>query len=612
MHRVGETKNQRKMENMNKDSIKTLIQITKLTGRIKKKYILLLALSNLILVLLSLGSVLNTQNIINNVQLGIRFTEWGFLIPLLLYPLIMLLSEGMTMLNQYFSSVYSDEVNYKFSTMLLEVIKKQELEQFENPKFYDLIQRAERAAGIYPFKIMMSLLSLSMQIMTSIGFIMILINWRWWSLLLLVIFPLLSATHLAKIAKNEYQVLYNRTKFERASWYFAHLLNKDLFIKETKLFSLEDYFLGRFKAIREKFLHENEKMYRKRTLATFIIQSLSILSTAAIIFMLFLDASNGVILIGSLVALISSISNTKDAIKKIFTVCQQLHQDSLYANDILSILNFKGANLNEASQENLRSIEKFDVIRLENVSFKYPSNLKYALENINVTFENGRKYMIAGKNGSGKSTLAKLVLGFYESYEGRITIDGVDLREINIQSYRKCLSAVFQDFTKYQLTLKESVTVSNRSQENDIEKIKDSLAFASVDFISKLSDGYNQQLGNWFEGGKQLSGGEWQKLSIARAFFRDVASLVVLDEPSSALDPISEYAVYQSFQKLSLNKIGLLITHRLKNYEFDGEILFLEEGKITEQGTREELWQLNGNFKAMCDIQNIIGSKNDE
>ena len=595
---------------MNKNIIKTLIQIIKLTWKVKKSYIILLFFLNFVLVLLSLGSVINTQNIINNVQIGIQFTDRIFLLPLVLYPLIMFLSEGISMLIQYLSSVYADKVNYKYSMMLLEVIKKQELEQFENSEFYDLIQRAETAAGVYPFKIIMSLLTLLMKIFTSIGFIMILISWRWWALLLLIIFPLLSTIHLSKLAKNEYQVLYNRSKYERASWYFAHLLNKDIFIKETKLFSLEEYFLGKFKAIREQFLYENEKMYRKRMVATFVIQTLSILSTATIIFMLFLDASRGVILIGSLIAFINSISNAKEAIRHVFAVSQQLHQDSLYANDILSVLNFKGVNQSEIPKENLKSIEKFDRIKLENVSFKYPSSSEYSLKNINVTLEKGSNYVIAGKNGSGKSTLVKLVLGLYKSYEGKISIDGIDLRDIDIPSYRNCLSAVFQDFTCYQLPLKEAVAVSNISEEANIEKIKKSLEFANADFIDKLPEGYHQQLGNWFEGGKQLSGGEWQKLSIARAFFKDTASLVALDEPSSALDPLSEYAIYQSFQKLSRNKIGLFITHRLKNFEFNGKILFLETGEITEQGSQQELLLLNGGFKKIYDIHNVIGNEN--
>jgi len=359
--------------------------------------------------------------------------------------------------------------------------------------------------------------------------------------------------------------------------------------------------MDKFISIREYFLDQNKDMYKKRTRTNFIIQLLSILSTTIIIFILFWDAFRGVILIGSVVAYINSITNVKDSFKKIFALAHELHQDSLHAKDILEVLKLPVQNEDKSK----KILKHFHTIRFENVSFKYQNTSKYALYNFNFSFKKGKNYIIAGKNGSGKSTLTKLILGFYLNYDGRILVDEQDLKEFEIKSYRSCLSAVFQDFTMHQLSLNETVGLGRLEKMDDFEKIKIALELANVDFVDNLPDKYNQQLGTWFESSHQLSGGEWQKLSIARAFFRDNASLVVLDEPSSALDPLSEQAVINSFRKLSKNKIGLFITHRLKNIKFNGDIIFLENGKIIEYGTHEDLLAQGEEYAKMYHAESV-------
>ena len=197
------------------------------------------------MIFFSIISILNTQSILNSIQTGINFTDMHFIISLIIYPLIMILSEGVTQYIQYLSSKYSDVVNYKFSVKILAIIKQQDLEKFEDSDFYDLMQRAEYAGRVYPYKILMSILSVITQVITLFSFLSILVRWRFWVLGLIIIFPLLSSVQMARIASTEYQVLDNRTKYERKSWYFAYLLNKDINIKETKLFSLENYFFGK-------------------------------------------------------------------------------------------------------------------------------------------------------------------------------------------------------------------------------------------------------------------------------------------------------------------------------------------------------------------------------
>lgn len=575
---------------------------------IKRKYFVLLMVFNIVIVILSVISILNTQTIMNNVQLGVSFSSNEFLFPLLMYPLIIILSELLNQLTQYISLRYSDILNYKFSVLQLKVINKQNLETFENPQFYDLMQRAEYAGGIYPYKIMNSIIILVTQIVNSISFLIILTSWHWWAVLFIAVFPVLSGFQMVRLGISEYKIRYNRTTYERESWYYAQLLNKDINIKETKLFSLENIFLNKFKLVREKFLSENRQMYKKRSITTFIIQLLSILTTTIIVFLIFYDASKGLILLGSLMTYINAVSNTKNSFSMIFSTFFQLHQDVLHAGDIIDLIEYGEKKLPE--NNSLLKIDSIEKIAFRNVSFKYGNNGEYALNQINLEFKKGQNYIITGKNGSGKSTLVKLILGLYENYEGEILINGIDLKKIDKKVYKNLLSAIFQDFTKYQFKVKEAISISDYSRKNEIEKIVAAGKHANADFIEKLSDGFDQQVGSWFIGGKQLSGGEWQKLAIARAFFRSDTAVVVMDEPSASLDPISEYNVFENFRDLSKDKIGLFITHRLKNFDLQGEIIYIDQGEILEQGELDDLINSQGKFEKFYNFSGLFNEGN--
>ncbi|WP_314063791.1 ABC transporter ATP-binding protein [uncultured Vagococcus sp.] len=589
---------------MKTNVFKNISNILKISFSVNKFYFLVLMLLNAILVFLSVFSLINTQNIINSIQIGINFTNSTFLFALVLYPIILLISEMINILIQNLSSKYSDLLNFEFSTMLLRVINEQNFEQFEDSNFYDLIQRAEYAGGIYPYKVMNNILTLFSQSVTSISFMIILINWRWWTILFIIVFPLLSSIQMINLGKQEYEIRYNRTKYERSSWYFAHLLNKDTNIKETKLFSLEDYFLEKFMNIRSKFILENKKMYRKRSSLNLLVQFLSILSTSFIIFLIFYDASIGVILIGSLMTYINSVSNTKNSFNAITSLIFQTYQDTLYTNDIVTVLNWKNERITDTNEK--IEISEIRTLELIDVSFKYKNTSNYILKNVNFLFEQGKNYIITGKNGSGKTTLIKLILGFYDSFEGEILVNGIDIKNISSDNYKSCLSAIFQDFAKYEFKVRDSISASHIEAAADINKIIYSSKEANADFIEMLPNKFEQQVGNWFENGKQLSGGEWQKIAIARAFFRENSSLIVMDEPSSSLDPISESNIYRSFQKLSQKKIGIFITHRLRNFELRGTILFLNNGKIEDHGSFDDLIEKAGNFEKFYHIQNII------
>lgn len=258
-------------------------------------------------------------------------------------------------------------------------------------------------------------------------------------------------------------------------------------------------------------------------------------------------------MIGSLMTYINSITTVKASFNSVVTLIFKLHQDSMFVENITVILDQGKKTKNDPGQkESKKKISVISKIELINVSFKYPQSSSYSLKNINLIFKEGNTYSLVGKNGSGKTTLIKVIMGFYpDEYEGTIKINGIDFKDIELESYRKAVSAVFQDFTNYQFKIENIISISDKQRIN-LEKVYESGEKAGItDFIDHLPNKYKQQVGSWFPGGIQLSGGEWQKLSIAKAIYRGQASLFIFDEPSSALDPLSEAKLYMKFNELA-------------------------------------------------------------
>lgn len=584
----------------------TLLKIIKISWESSQKLFVALFIMNMLGILFPIMSMLNTQFLMNGIQMHFSFFSSPFLILLISFFSINILNE----LNRAFLTIItnreSDVLNYQFSKRVLKKVNTQSLKDFENPDFYNLVQRAETAGGTQPNSIVTGLIGIAVNSIGFVSYVVILASWKWWSIFVIVLFPLLSSLQIYKQSKYEFEILYKRANIERKSWYYAHLMNKDTNIKETRLFSLENYLLKKFCEIRELFIKENTKMSIRRSKIVFSIQIISIISSGVLILLIFYQASKGMILLGSLMTLINSIISAKSSSSTIINFIFGMHQSSLYAGNIVELLDYKGLTDSD-NRDRVKKIDQINSIVLENVSYKYLNSNEKALNNINLKFDVGKNYTVVGRNGSGKSTLMKILLGLYSDYSGIIKINGVDLKEIDLQSYKKKLSTIFQDFTNYQFSVAESISISEPNAMNDIDRIKESADKATAtNFIMKLPNQFYQQIGNWFEGGVQISGGEFQKLAIARAFYRDKASMIILDEPSSALDPFAESGIYRQFGEMTKDKIGIFVTHRLKNFNIEGDIIVLDNGEIAEQGHQTELLDKKGMFYRLYNTQNTV------
>ena len=295
---------------------------------------------------------------------------------------------------------------------------------------------------------------------------------------------------------------------------------------------------------------------------------------------------------------INTSSKIENAIQNIVSNIFGIYKDSLYIDNIKKYFNYESNKF-----YGNKTLKNITTIEFVNVSFKYPNREVYAIRNTSFKIKKGEILAIVGENGSGKTTIIKLLNGLYDEYEGNILINGIEIREIDKKSLRNCLATLFQDYNKYQFTIKENIGFGSIDNLDDIEKIKYSAKKGGADqFINCLPNNYTQQVGYWFEGGTQLSGGQWQKLGLSRLFMKN-ADCLILDEPTASLDPFSELEIFKQLYQNSNEKINIIITHRFINTVFANKIIVLKNGEIIEKGKHDELLKQDGFYKDMFDIQ---------
>ncbi|MGL5821190.1 MAG: ATP-binding cassette domain-containing protein, partial [Sarcina sp.] len=324
-----------------------------------------------------------------------------------------------------------------------------------------------------------------------------------------------------------------------------------------------------------------------RYLFSIVFSVVNYILMSVIVFFIIFSTFVGEILIGTAMSIINSLASVETSFKQLINTVIEMHEDNLYIEQFIRFLELE-TDKNKLNEKSLINIDEIKSIEMKNVSYRYPNSNQWVLKNINFKIITGEKVSLVGKNGSGKSTLIKILSCQYNDYEGQVLINGVDLRNINKKKFLRKMGIVYQDFNKYEFNLRENISLGDLEKKNNDSEIIHSLCMASGSNILEKIDSIEQQLGVWFEDGVQLSGGEWQKLAIARAFFR-AGDIYILDEPSAALDAIAEYEMFKNFLALIDNKIGLFITHKINNSRFADKIIVLKDGEITEQGTFDEL-----------------------
>jgi ATP-binding cassette, subfamily B, bacterial len=501
----------------------------------------------------------------------------------------------------YFDNLLADRYTHHVSVEVMRKAASLDLTVYEDPVFYDRLERA-RVQATDRLAMIQQMGRLIQQSVTAIAFSAVLIRYSPFLLLLLVagILPaFLGESHFAFLtyAKN-----FRQTPFRRQMDYLRQVGGSKEAAKELKLFNLSSYLTGRFTALSQGIYEENVALNRRRLFWGGLLAIVGQLGYYGAYGYSIYRTIQGRYSIGDLTLITTAIMQAMSNIQQAFSTASGVADQALFLTDLLAFFEMKPRV--ESKENGLRTPRP--IVRgfqFRNVSFAYPGSDRRVLSNFSFTLHRGERVALIGENGQGKTTIVKLITRLYDPTEGEILLDGVDLREYDLADLHSEIGVIFQDFMRYEMTARENIEVGRIEVDHTLEEL-DYAAGKSLasEVVAKLHGGYDQMLGRRFEGGVDLSGGEWQKMALARAYLRD-AQLLILDEPTAALDARSELEVFERFAELTYGKMALLISHRFSTVRMADRIVVLEAGRLVEEGNHSQLLSLGGRYAAMFEMQ---------
>lgn len=573
--------------------VKYLLRCMKILSEAGKVYLFVVVLFAIISGALPGLSTLIMQKIVNVLQIGNRDLEYVLKL-IAIYISIDLFKAIVGMLSVYIDNVLLMKATIAFNMSVVEKVKEFTLKDFENSGTYDLIKRASDIdiSKIYGF--FKSFVSLIQSIINLTIFSLILLSWRWWIIPIIISITIINTFFTVYFGKKQFYINKNRTGKTRKLWYYKFLLTYDFAFKEISIFNLGDYLRSKYKKLIIEFLKQDRKILNQKT----IVQSFLLLVEQVIFSFLFiyvvLNTFFGKLMFGDMTAYIRSISSAKSCAQEVLNQLNLIYKSMLDISLYFDLIDMKTDYIESGGLlqvNNIRSVE------VKNLSYRYKDQNRYALNNISLKFEAGSIVALIGQNGSGKTTFMKILSTLYNDYKGEIYFGDNNLRELNIEEVRKKIGLLFQDFVKYEFSARENVAFGQLDKINNNELIAKALLETGMqDIITDL----DVQLGAWFDDGLQMSGGEWLKIALSRAFIRD-ANIYLLDEPNAALDAISERKILDSFKKLCEGKIGVIISHRIASIiDIADKIIVFDNGSIQAEGTHEELIKNSPIYREMC------------
>ena len=508
-----------------------------------------------------------------------------------------LLNRGINL----FDALLGDLFSNRSSVELINKAASLDLAQFEDPGFYDKLERARRQTT-GRVVLMSQVLSQIQDIITVVFLALGLIIFEPWLILLLIVAILPSFLSESYFSQSGYSLVRSWTPERRELDYLRYIGASDQTAKEIKIFSLSGFLSKRFSRLADKYYEANKKLAIRKTIWSSIFHAVGDAAYYGAYVLIILRTVAGILTVGDLTFLAGSFARMRNQLQTIFSRFSKITENALYLQDYFDFLKIEPTIIETDEAKRFTGKIKQGV-EFRNVGFQYPGTDKWAVRNISFELKAGEKLALVGENGAGKTTLVKLLARLYDPTEGSILLDGVDIREISLDDFRKNIGVIFQDFVRFYFVASENIAVGDIELKEDMPLIKDS-AYKSLasDVIEKMPEQYEQMLGKRFKGGVDLSGGEWQKIALARAYMRN-AELLILDEPTAALDARAEFQVFERFTELTKGKTAVLISHRFSTVRMADRILVLKNGMKEEIGSHEELIQSNGLYAELFNLQ---------
>ncbi len=501
----------------------------------------------------------------------------------------------------YYDRVLADRYTRHVSIQVMEHASALDLQTYENPLFYDRLERA-RVQATDRLGMIQSIGRLFQQVVTTAALSIAILWYSPWLLLLLVICLIPAFLGESHFAFLNYALNFRQTPVKRELDYLRQVGGSKEAAKELKLFGLNTFLTNRFTTLSNGILDQNLQLSRSRLAAASLLSFLSTGGYYSAYVWVIYKTVVGRLSIGQLFFLTQTIMNASSNISQIFSTLSSIADQALFLTDLLAFFEMKPTVV---SKPNALPAPRPIISGFEfrDVGFQYPGTERKVLSHLNFRLEPGERIALIGQNGQGKTTIVKLMTRLYDPSAGQILLDGVDLRDYNIEDLCREIGVIFQDFMKYEMTARENIAVGRIQYLEDKDRIVSAAEKSLADgVIGRLPQRYEQMLGRRFEGGVDLSGGEWQKLALARAYLRE-AQVLILDEPTAALDARAEFEVFERFNELTVGKMALFISHRFSTVRMAERIIVLENGSIAEEGNHDRLLARGGQYAEMFELQ---------
>ncbi len=554
-------------------------------------------------------SVWITNLVINGVVEGIRIHSadpvW---VPVLLQLGISLFSSLLGTLSNIVQQLLQDRVSNRVQLMILEKSNTLDLSYFENPEFYDKMRQAADQSTYQPVSMISQTFGLARTAITMFSMIFLLAHLAWWLAIISLIVPIPAFISSTRYGWLGYRQMRRQSPERRVMQYFIMLMTTDTYNKEVKLFSLGNFFIQQFWRLANKFYEENKSILVKRYFMNFMWSALTVAANSAIYIYVALQAVAGHIKLGGLLLYTQSAVQAGQSFQSLLNGISDTYENNLYVGTLFEFLEYEPKIVSPSEPtpvEPSPDVKGLDV-EFRDVSFTYPGKdpeTQAALKHVSFTIKAGEAIALVGRNGAGKTTLVKLLTRLYDPDEGEILVGGRNIKEYDLKDLRAQIGVIFQDYVNYYMSARENIGVGRIDEIENTELVQRSARKSGANaVIERLPNGYDTMLGRWFKDGTQLSGGEWQKVALARAFMRD-ARILVLDEPTSSLDAQAEYEVFEHFKALTEGKTAIFISHRFSTVRLADRIFVIEHGSMLESGSHDELMALDGRYAQLFSLQ---------